>query len=147
MHFETPADQALVLDRAFHHLIAGGILALDLFHPHPDCLAPAGGELVLEKVLIDPETGDSVLKLVARQTDYAQQIVHTTFLYDHVDSQGAVTRTMRTFPMRYLHRSEAEQMLLAAGYVIEGIYGTYDADEYADCSDRMLILARRPEGQ
>jgi SAM-dependent methyltransferase len=146
MHLAEPEEQAEVLRRIFTQLAPGGMLALDLFPPHPDFLAPASGELVLEKVLQDPETGDRVLKFVSRQADYARQVLHTTLIYDRVDAAGRVERTAETFPLRYLYRPEAERMLLEAGFRIEGVYGSYDLDPYDDEGERMLFLARRPEG-
>lgn len=146
MHLAEAEEQEEALRRIFAHLSPGGVLALDLFPPHPDFVAPASGELVLEKVLVDPDTGDTVLKFVARQADYARQLLTTTFIYDRVDAAGGVERTAQTFPLRYLHRPEAERMLRAAGFQIEGVYGSYDLAPYDDQGTRMLFLARRPEG-
>lgn len=145
MHVDDPQKQAAVIRRAFHHLRPGGWLVVDLFHPHPAALVPAEGELVLEKTLADPETGMPVLKFVARQVDHARQVIETTFLYDQVDAEGQVRRTVVPFSMRYLHRSEGEHMLQSAGFRIENVYGSYDLDPYGDASERMIWLARRPE--
>jgi SAM-dependent methyltransferase len=147
MHLNNPQDQAHVLARVHRHLAPGGMLALDLFHPHPASLAPSEGEVVLDAVLTEPETGHTVLKFVSRRVDYAQQIVTATFIYDLVGEHGEVRRTSATFPMRYLHRSEAERMLREAGFVLEGVYGSHDLIPYGDEGERMLILARRPEGE
>lgn len=146
MHLAEAEEQEEALRRLFAHLAPGGVLALDLFPPHPDFLAPASGELVLEKVLTDPDTGTPVLKFVSRQADYARQLLTTTFIYDRMDAAGGVERTVQTFPLRYLYRPEAERMLRAAGFQIEGVYGSYDLDPYDDQGERMLFLARRPEG-
>jgi len=145
MHLESPYEQRALLACVFRQLNSGGLLALDLFHPHPDALTPANGEVLLEKTLADPESGQQIQKFVARQVDYARQIIQTTFIYDALDDQGLIRRTAWTFPMRYLHYVEAEQMLLEAGFVIEGVYGSYDLESYDDGAERMLFLARRPE--
>ncbi len=145
MHLADPLAQAHALRLAFQHLAPGGILALDLFHPHPEALTPGDGQVILEKLLTDPETGRQACKFVARQADYAQQIITTFFLYDEMDALGLVTRTAASFPMRYLYRPEVEQMLHTAGFVIEGVYGSYELDPYEDAAERMVFLARRPE--
>lgn len=145
MHLESPYEQRALLQCVFRQLSPGGLFALDLFHPHPDALTPANGEVLLEKILTDPESGQQVQKFVARQADYARQVIRTTFMYDAIDDQGQIRRTAWTFPMRYLHYVEAEQMLLEAGFVIEGVYGGYDLESYDDGAERMLFLARRPE--
>jgi len=144
MHIADPQEQGQILGCVFRHLAAGAMLALDLFPPHPDLLSPGAGEILLGKALNDPATGNLVLKFVARQADYARQILTTTFIYDEVDAEGQVRRTAHSFPLRYLHRSEVEQMLQAAGFAVEGLYGSYDLDPYDDASERMLFLARRP---
>lgn len=145
MHIDDAREQAAVLEMAFQHLAPGGLLALDLFHPHPAALAPGDGEMLLDDVLVDPSTGHTVLKFVARRVDYARQLIQVTFVYDEVDEQGQLRRTTETFPMRYLHRGEADQMLRQAGFVIEQVYGSYDLDPYQDGGDRMLFLAGRPQ--
>jgi len=145
MHIDSPQEQAQLFQGIFRQLVPGGLLALDLFHPHPASLAPAEGELLLEKIFLDPKMGCQVLKFVARQVDYARQTITTTFIYDEVDAQGQVRRTVLTFPMRYLYRAEAEYILQAAGFVLEGIYGSYELDPYEDTAERMIFLARRPK--
>jgi SAM-dependent methyltransferase len=145
LHLDQPEDQKRALQCAFAHLAPGGLLALDLFHPHPTALAPAEGELYLEKNLTDPQTGQQALKFVARRVDYARQVITATFIYDEMDPCGQVTRTAASFPLRYLHRPEAEQLLQAAGFIVEGVYGSYELDPYEDAGDRMLFLVRRPE--
>lgn len=145
MHVADPGQQAQVLQRAFEHLLPGGVLALDLFHPHPASLSPAEGEVVLDRVLIDPETGQQVLKFVARSVDYAQQRIDATFIYDRLDDQGSIERTTETFPMRYLHRSEAERLLESVGFLVEQVWGSYDLDPYQDEGERLLFLARRSQ--
>lgn len=144
MHLAEPQEQAQALARAGQHLAPGGVLALDLFHPHPAALSPAEGEVTLEKTLTDPQDRRTALKFVARRVDHARQVIDTTFIYDEMDSQGHVTRASATFALRYLHRPEAEAMLGAAGLVVEGVYGSYELDPYEDESERMLFLARRP---
>ncbi len=144
MHLETAPRQAQALRRAFHHLAPDGLLVVDLFSPHPTLLAPAEGELLLDRVLVDPASGRPLLKFVARQADFAHQTITATFIYDLIEEDGRLVRTARSFPLRYLHRGEAEQMLRGAGFVIEGLYGSYDLDPYDDNAERMLFLARRP---
>lgn len=143
MDLPGPAEQAQVLARAGRHLEPGGLLVLDLFHPHPDALAPAAGALVLEKVLSDPETDTQALKFVVRQVDHAQQVLTAHFIYDEMDAAGRLTRTAAAFSLRYLHRPEAEQMVQAAGLAVEGVYGSYELDPYTDDAERMILVARR----
>jgi SAM-dependent methyltransferase len=142
-----PEEQSQVLRAVHEHLVPGGLLVLDLFHPHPDALAPTGEGLVLEKTLTDPQSGSQALKFVARQVDYARQVLTATFIYDETDAGGSLTRTAVTFHLHYLHRPEAEQLLRSAGYAVEGVYGDYELGPYGDDADRLLVVARRPEAE
>jgi SAM-dependent methyltransferase len=143
MDLAGPVEQARALAVAARHLVPGGLLVLDLFHPHPTALAPVEGGLFLEKVLTDPETGQQACKFVVRQVDYAQQILTATFFYDETDADGRVTRTAMTFSLHYLHRAETERMLEAAGFTVEQVYGSYELDPYTDDAERMLLVARK----
>jgi SAM-dependent methyltransferase len=147
MHLSNPQDQARALAGICGHLSPGGLLVLDLFHPHPAVLTPSEGQVLLERVLTDPETGDPVLKFVSQRVDHAEQTITATFIYDHIREGGELLRTTATFPMRFLYRSEAERMLEKAGFVVEGVYASYDLAPYQDEGARMLFLARRPEGE
>jgi SAM-dependent methyltransferase len=143
MDMAGPAEQAQVLARVARHLAPGGLLVLDLFHPHPATLAPVEGGLFLEKTLTDPETGQSACKFIVRQVDYARQVLTATFIYDEADADGRVTRTTVSFPLHYLHRAEVEQMLPTAGFAVEDVYGSYELDPYDDSAERMIVVARR----
>jgi SAM-dependent methyltransferase len=147
MDLPGPGEQAHVLEVAAQHLEPGGLLVLDLFHPHPDALAPAGGGLVLDDVLTDPETGAQAHKFLARQVDYARQVLTATFFYDELDADGRVTRTAVTFALHYRYRAEAEQMLQAAGFAVEDVYGSYELDPYTDESERLLLIARKEQDE
>jgi hypothetical protein len=104
----------------------------------------AEGQVVLHKAWTDPETGHHVLKFVARQVDWATQVQQVTFLVDEMDGEGGVRRTVFPFGMRFLFRAEAELLLQAAGLELEGVYGSYDLDEYAGDSPNLILVARRP---
>lgn len=143
MSLDGPAEQSQVLERAGQHLLPGGMLVLDLFHPDPQTLASADGTLQLEKALHDPQTGRHAFKFVARQLDAARQELTATFIYDEHDAAGQVTRTAGVFRLRYLHRVELEHMLAAAGYAVEAVYGGYDLEPYDEDAERLLVLARR----
>jgi len=45
--------------------------------------------------------------------------------------------------MRYIHRFEMEGLLDQAGFVLEGVYGSYELDPLEDDSAIMLFVAHR----
>jgi len=146
MHLSTLADQGQALQKLHDLLIPGGMLIVDLFHPHPERLLALDKELVLAWSKRDPQTGHMVSKLVSRETDFALQLQHITFFYDELDKQGHVTRVIAPFVLRYLGRYEMELLLQRHGFVVEHVYGSYELDDFTADSDRMIFQARRSEG-
>ncbi|HEU4322647.1 MAG TPA: class I SAM-dependent methyltransferase [Roseiflexaceae bacterium] len=142
MHLEETDDQLLALRSVAAALRPGGLLALDLFNPDPRELLRHNGELVLDKTFA-LEGGATVQKFVAQSTDLARQMVEVSFIYDLLESDGLVRRTVLPFRMRWLYRYELEHLLARAGFALEAVYGSYDLDEYDSASPLMLTVARR----
>lgn len=147
MHLLTTEDQLQALRCWREHLTADGLLILDLFQPHPQGLLEADGRLALDRQWEDPETGATVLRQTSRTLNLAEQTLDVTFIYDETTPDGRVRRTLAPFQMRYLHRFEAELLLRLAGYDIEQVYGTYELDPLESDSERMILVARKREGE
>lgn len=143
LHLETRADQEEVLARIHRHLVPGGLVLLDLFNPDPGRLLDARGQVVLEKVLDDPQTGHRLMKFYSDRSDLEEQRVHVTIFVDEVDGEGRVQRTLFPFSLRYLYRSELELLLRQAGFEVEALYGSYELDEFDGDSDKLIAVARR----
>jgi SAM-dependent methyltransferase len=145
MHMMTVEDQLSALVRTRQHLYAGAILLLDLFNPHPDRLLDSQGQVVLEKVMTDPESGRHLQKFRTQTVDLAQQVVHNTVFVDEMNGEGCLRRTPFAYSLRYLFRFELELLVRQAGYQLEAVYGSYDLDEFSGESDKMIVLARVSE--
>lgn len=143
LHLATRADQEQVLARIHRHLVPGGLVLFDLFNPDPGRLLDARGQVVLEKVMDDPETGHRLMKFYADRADPEQQMVHVTVYVDELDGEGQVRRTLFPFSLRYLYRSELELLLRQAGFEVEALYGSYELDEFGSDSDKLIAAARR----
>jgi SAM-dependent methyltransferase len=141
MHLATAADQLAALGQIRDALAPGGLLAIDLFNPHPRALAEQNGALVLDKSFT--LGGTIVQKFVSQQADVAAQVSHVTFIYDEIGAGGQVHRTALPFTMRWLYRYELEHLLARAGFVAEAVYGSYELDEYGAGSELMLAVARK----
>jgi len=139
----TLDDQVAALAGVHRHLNPGGLLLLDLFNPDPARLLESDGSLVLEKVMVAPETGHRLLKLRSQRVDVGRQLIEVTVLIDEVDDGGRVRRTIFPFSLRYLFRPELELLLRQAGFGVEAIYGSYDLDEFSGDSERLIAVARR----
>jgi ubiquinone/menaquinone biosynthesis C-methylase UbiE len=144
MHLATTDDQLAALDRIYRHLNPGGLLVLDLFNPDLARLLDLRGQVTLEKVMTDPDTGRPLMRFHTDRADLGQQTIHVTFVVDEIDAQGQVQRTLFPFSIRYLFRYELELLLRHAGFEVEAIYGSYDLEEFSSDSEKMIAVARRP---
>src|SRR5262245_47188053 len=144
MHLATADDQLAALSRIHAALRPDGLLALDLFNPDLRALAGYNGELVFDKAL-ELDDGTRVHKFVAQQADPATQTLDIQFIYDELDAEGRVRRSVLPFTLRWLYRYELEHLLARAGFALEAVYGSYDLDEYSAASELMLAVARRVE--
>jgi hypothetical protein len=143
-HLLTLDDQLQALARMQSHLEPGGLLLLDLFNPDLARLLEFRGQLILDKVMEDPETGRKVVKCRSEQVDLAEQVIYVTYVIEEMGSDGAVKRTLFPFSMRYLFRYELELLLRYAGFHVEEIYGSYELDPFDGNSEKLLAVARWP---
>ena len=88
LHVTDMDEQLAALARIRQHLNPEGLLLLDLFNPDLGRLLDARGQVVLDKVMVDPKTGDRVLKYRAQTVDQGLQTMHTTLILDAVDGEG-----------------------------------------------------------
>lgn len=145
MHLLTAEDQLAALIRIWAHLHPGGLLLLDLFNPDLARLLEARGQVVLDKVMTDPDTGHRLMRFHTQTVDLGRQLLHIIFIVDEVDGQGGVRRTLFPFSMRYFFRGELELLLRRAGFELEALYGSYDLEEFNGDSEKMIAVARRPD--
>jgi len=142
MHLADTDGQLAALEHIHAELRPGGLLAIDLFNPDPRALAEQHGALVLDKrfTLADDTR---VQKFVAQHVDLAAQLSQVTFIYDEIDAEGRVSRSTLPFSMRWLYRYELEHLLARAGFALDGIYGSYELDDYSAESELLLVVARK----
>jgi SAM-dependent methyltransferase len=144
-HLLTLDDQLTALRRIHGHLADGGLLLLDLFNPDLARLLSFDGQLTLDKTMVDPESGQRLIKFRAETVDLAEQVIHVTYLLDQIEDGGRVERTTFDFSMRYLFRYELELLLRHAGFEVEALYGSYELDSFDQDSEKMIAVARRPD--
>lgn len=145
MHLLNTEDQLAALTRIRKHLNPGGLLLLDLFNPDLSRLLDFRGQVALDKVLVEPETGHRLMRFRTESVDLAQQTIRATYIVDRLDAEGRIQRTVFPFSMRYLFRYELELLLRQAGFKIEAIYGSYELDDFSSDSEKMIAVARRPD--
>lgn len=144
MHCTTQADQLAVMHTAFSHLRSGGSFLVDLFNPDIPHLLRVENITELADSWIDEQRGTHILKWCVRSVDIAAQLQETLFIYEEHQPNGASTRTLCPFTLRFLWRSEGELLLKAAGFNVEAVWGDFDGSEYGSESQRLIFVARKP---
>jgi ubiquinone/menaquinone biosynthesis C-methylase UbiE len=143
MHFHQQEQQLAVL-RRLHDLAAeDGLLVLDLPNPADSFAAQDSDALIFEKTFLEPETGHLVMQYSVNHLDRTEQLLHITWLYDEVDGDGMVKRTVAPVIFRYFFYAELRLLLLHSGFAVEAVYGSTELDPYEDGCERMIVLAKR----
>jgi SAM-dependent methyltransferase len=143
-YLTSAADQLACL-RGVHALLEpSGLLLLDLSPVPPGGPVPVNGELLHQGTWTQPD-GSQVVKFVTGSWDPSTQIQEVTWIYDVTGPDGVLRRTMMPQPFRYLYRYEAEHLLARAGLDLIHVYGDYDLSAYQAGSERLILIARRPE--
>lgn len=143
MHLLTQPDQLRALRNARGLLREGGLLILDLFQPDPALLLEADGRLLHDATWWHGPDDRTVLKYSSRRLDQGEQRLDVTYIYEEQPPDGRTSRVVAPFALRYLHRFEAELLLERAGFAVEALYGSYELDEFAADSERMIFVARK----
>ncbi len=141
-HLLSHDQQRKALSHTRDHLQQKGLLILDLDNPERRLAVEREGELALQWTRTNPKTGNTIVKLVSSYFEHSKQLQHYTFIYDEMDKNGAVTRRLASFPLRYSFRAEIELLLEATGYLVESVYGGYELEEFDHDSDRIIVVAR-----
>jgi SAM-dependent methyltransferase len=143
MHLMTTADESACVANVYHHLVPGGLFIVDLFNPDLALLLEGGGRLMLDRLLVDQAGPTLVTKMVSAWVDRARQINHITYLYDELQDDGSLKRTVAAISQRYLYRYEMQLLLEKNGFVVENVFGNYELEDYGPESIKMIFVARR----
>lgn len=140
MHLADPARQRAALAAIRRALDPRGQLVIDLVNPDSATVTNADQSVVHEGrwTLAD---GSQVDKFSSRRVQRSDQLIETELWYDRVSPDGAVKRTLSSFPLRYVHRAEIELMLELAGFAEWQVYGGYDLEPFDDGADRLIVTA------
>ncbi len=144
MHLPALHDQYAALQTAFSLLRSGGLFVVDLPNPHLSTLTEEQTPLLLEKEMFDPVSGHRILKFFSQRGDLTTQVADITLIYDEIDAEGAVRRTLAPMQMRWVYPYEARLLMEAAGFHVEGVFGSYDLEPFERRSERMILLGRVP---
>lgn len=141
----TRADQAATVATLAGHLAPGGTAVLDAWLPDADDLARYDGRLILEWVRDDPATGWTVTKSGSALYDPATGIVRLTTIFEEGPAGEPAVRWVRADRLRLAGPDELTAFAAAAGLEVETVAGGYDLEPLAAGSERVVVVARRPD--
>lgn len=144
MHLPNRKAQLASLNCIKQHLIPGGQLVIDI--PAPSTIADAehDGTMVLEGTFACEKKSERLLQFSSTRLDSKQQILHVTWIYDLIQANGVVKRTVVPMLLRYLFPRQVELALQETGLELKALWGDYDRSPYAAGSEKLIILAEKP---
>lgn len=140
LHNLTLDDQLATLACCQKQLRPGGLLVLDCFNPDP-AHAEDDRRLIVQRRVIDRETGQPALLLLSRATDWGNQLQEITYLIDRTDRHGVVQRAILPTTYRFIFRHEMRLLLKVGGFDLKDEYGSYDLDPVETGSDKLIVVA------
>jgi SAM-dependent methyltransferase len=146
-HLITVEDQMACLASIRRHLEPGGRLILDLFNPSLSALVDdsRSQEQAPEPEVVMPDDRRFYRTWRRVDIDLFNQVQQIEMYYYVTHPDGRQERAVHAFPMRWLHRFEAEHLLARCGFEVEHLYAGYDKSEYGSTYPGDLIfVARRP---
>jgi 2-polyprenyl-3-methyl-5-hydroxy-6-metoxy-1,4-benzoquinol methylase len=143
MHLLEHAEQLKTLRRIAMHLRPGGGVAIDVANPLPIFRADNTNSLVVERLFIDAETGQTVMQQTLASFDRTTQLMSLTWVYDRIGDDGLVHRALVPQRVRYTLASEMRLLLQMAGFEQIEIYGDYEFNSYEEDSPRLFVVATK----
>lgn len=136
-------DALAFLGNAKRHLLAGGLLGIEISAFSPEELA---GEPSLRHDFSRLLSGGGTLdRLSVSRYDPASQLLDMRLFYELYDASGALTsKRAHGLTIRVTGRDELLLMLRLAGFEVEAIYGGFEGEPFGAGSDHLIVLARRP---
>jgi len=141
----TVEDQLACLASIRQHLDKGGRLILDLFNPSLASLVEdnLGQEFGDEPEFTSPDGRRVVRRVKILSRDYFNQVSQVELIYYVTHPDGREERLVHAFPMRYLHRFEAEHLLARSGFEVENVYADFDKSPYGSKYPGELIFVAK----
>jgi len=143
-HLITVEEQKACLNCANRHMVPGGLLILDLFHPRLQRLIPDPEYMVEREDLPEMELPDGRrLRRTNRTADYhrEQQYNEIEIIYYVTHPDGREERLVQAFPFRYFFRYEVEHLLEICGFRVVDIFGDFDRSPLSNDSPEMIFVA------
>jgi SAM-dependent methyltransferase len=141
MHFLTQEAQLALLRRLRGWLRPDGLIVLDLPNAGEAFASQDLDAVILERTFLEQETGHLVMQQSVSQLDRVEQEMTITWIYDEINEDGMVQRTVVPTTVHYFFRSEITLLLQVAGLKVEDVLGDFDGSPFSDGAPRMIVVA------
>ena len=145
-HLITVDEQKACLRCTNRHLIPGGLLILDVFHPLPTRLVPYPGHDVEAEDTPEMTLPDGRrLRRTFRTAGFHrhEQYNDIEIFYYVTYPDGRQERHIQAFPFRYFYRYEVEHLLELCGFAVVDLFGDFDHSAFSNDSPEMVFVAEK----
>jgi SAM-dependent methyltransferase len=141
-HLLTTRDQRDCFERVRTHLDVGGMFSFSVRSPlSVEWDDNAHTPLLFEWARVDPDSGETVMKMVAGHAYPERQVRQWTYIYDRVAADGIVRRSVFATELRYSSQAELTLLLQQCGFRVTHVYGDYDLAPVGQ-GDNLVFVAR-----
>lgn len=142
MHFRTQPEQIQLLKRLRQWTAEDGLMVLDLPNAGEVFATQETDALMFERSFLEPESGHVVMQQSYSYLDRVTQLLHVTWIYDEIDGDGVVKRTMAPHVLYYYFYPEVQLLLALTGFEVEAVYGDTAQNPFEDGCERMVVFAK-----
>jgi len=130
------------------HLVSGGLLALNVFHPSLEYMGRSSGYLEgvwrWTRDLAHP-AGGRVVCSECNKYDTAGQRVFSKLRFEHFSDEGSLLSThLMSLELAYLHPGDLRELLGEAGFTEVRIDGDFEDRPLAHDGDELAVRATKP---
>lgn len=147
LHNLTTEDQLACLRCAYEHLLPGGRLAFNVFHPSLEVMAAHTGALAGVWRWTDShplDDGGLLVRSEATRYDSVRRRVHSQHRYEHFAADGTLARTfLQPLELAYLYPPDIQHLLVRAGFETIEIAGGFDGRPFQSDTDELVVTAER----
>lgn len=142
----SPADQFQALATIKEHLAPGGRVVFSIFVPDLGLLTRDPSTPLYDREIVNAVTRRRVSVWHHNRYDNFSQVIDACTIFEELDERGEVVqKSYHRYQICYLYRFEVQHLLMAAGYRVLEVYGSFDRSPLDETSTEMIWVAT-PEG-
>jgi len=139
----TPEEQMACLNCVKRHLTPDGTLIFDAFVPEPELLSEDSSTPFHFGDISRPEDGKRLVVWHQNRFDNYNQINNARTIIEQIDEYGEVmSKQYLDFQTRYSHRFEIQHLLIASGFRIASLYGSFECTPFDSDSTEMIWITK-----